>query len=63
VFDVLDAHDINVVMMSQGASKTNISLVVDGSQGVQAVQVLHAKFFGEPPATGNGNGVSSAVAS
>jgi aspartate kinase len=45
VFDVLDAQGINVVMMSQGASKTNISLVVDGSQGVAAVQALHKKFF------------------
>ncbi len=42
---MLDANGINVVMLSQGASKTNISLVVDGSQGVTAVQALHRKFF------------------
>jgi hypothetical protein len=34
-------------MMSQGASKTNISLVIDGSLGQKAVQVLHAEFFGK----------------
>lgn len=36
---------INVRMMSQGASKTNISLVVDGAVGQKAVQVLHTEFF------------------
>ncbi len=42
---MLDAEGVNVVMLSQGASKTNISLVVEQSQGVQAVRAIHRKFF------------------
>ena len=45
VFKVLGREDINVKMMSQGASKTNISLIVDDTEGRQAVQSLHAEFF------------------
>ncbi|GAX83624.1 hypothetical protein CEUSTIGMA_g11048.t1 [Chlamydomonas eustigma] len=44
-FSVFSREGINVRMMSQGASKTNISLVVDGKLGQQAVQLLHAEFF------------------
>ena len=47
VFKVLGREDINVKMMSQGASKTNISLIVDDSEGTLAVQSLHHEFFGE----------------
>jgi len=45
VFSVLAAERINVQMMSQGASKTNISLVVDASEGTRAIQALHREFF------------------
>ena len=45
VFKVLGREDINVKMMSQGASKTNISLIVDDAEGTLAVQRLHAEFF------------------
>ncbi|GFH12077.1 aspartokinase, partial [Haematococcus lacustris] len=45
VFDVLDSCGINVVMMSQGASKTNISLVVEWADGQTAVLALHKRFF------------------
>ncbi|KAJ9507211.1 hypothetical protein QJQ45_004789 [Haematococcus lacustris] len=45
VFDVLDSCGINVVMMSQGASKTDISLVVEGADGQKAVLALHKRFF------------------
>ncbi|KAL6755316.1 hypothetical protein V8C86DRAFT_3027447 [Haematococcus lacustris] len=45
VLDVLDSCGINVVMMSQGASKTNISLVVEGADGQKAVLALHKRFF------------------
>jgi len=44
-FEVLNDSGINVVMMSQGASKTNISLVVEGRDGQRAVQALHEKLF------------------
>lgn len=38
--------DVNVRMMSQGASKTNISLIVSADQAPGAVVALHAEFFG-----------------
>jgi aspartokinase len=34
-------------MVSQGASKVNISFVVDGSDAATVVRGLHEKFFGE----------------
>lgn len=47
-FSALHAHGINVEMVSQGASKSNISLVVhDTDAGERAVRVLHEAFFGE----------------
>lgn len=49
VFRVLGREGINVKMMSQGASKTNISLIVDESQGRHAVQCLHNEFFDAQP--------------
>ena len=45
VFGVFAKEGINVSMMSQGASKTNISLVVPGAVGQRAVQLLHNEFF------------------
>lgn len=45
-FRVLGREDINVRMMSQGASKTNISLIVGDSEGTTAVKALHNEFFG-----------------
>ncbi|MBE0659165.1 MAG: lysine-sensitive aspartokinase 3 [Bryobacteraceae bacterium] len=47
VFAALARAGINVRMISQGASLLNISLVVDDSQVVNAVQALHAEFFAE----------------
>ncbi|KAK3273199.1 hypothetical protein CYMTET_18549, partial [Cymbomonas tetramitiformis] len=44
-FRALDSADINVIMMSQGASKVNISLIVDESSGAKALEVLHEEFF------------------
>jgi aspartate kinase len=43
---VLDDLNINVKMISQGASKTNISLIVPSGDAEIAVQELHAEFFG-----------------
>jgi len=45
VFRVLGREDINVKMMSQGASKTNISLIVSDAEGQRAVRALHRQFF------------------
>jgi hypothetical protein len=33
-------------MISQGASKTNISLIVSANQAEEAVKALHEEFFG-----------------
>ena len=46
MFSVLHSHHINVKMISQGASKTNISLIVPSETAPVAVQALHAEFFG-----------------
>jgi aspartokinase len=46
VFSVLDENGINVKMISQGASKTNISLIVPSQDAPVAVRALHAEFFG-----------------
>lgn len=45
VFRVLKREEINVKMMSQGASKTNISLIIQNDQSKKAVQALHEEFF------------------
>ena len=44
-FRALGAARVPVLMMSQGASKTNISLVVGQGRGEDAVRALHAEFF------------------
>lgn len=45
VFRVLGRESITVKMISQGASKTNISLIVDDAEGPRAVTALHDEFF------------------
>lgn len=45
VFKVLGREGINVKMMSQGASKNNISLIVSDDEGKNAVRSLHKEFF------------------
>ena len=45
VFAALSAEGINVQMISQGASKVNISMLVDQSQADKTVQVLHRALF------------------
>ena len=44
-FRALGAKSIKVKMVSQGASKTNISLLVDDAQGADAARAIHAEFF------------------
>jgi aspartate kinase len=46
VFRVLGREGVRVQMMSQGASKTNISLVVDDKESKHALRALHHEFFG-----------------
>ncbi|KAI3950902.1 hypothetical protein MKW98_011951, partial [Papaver atlanticum] len=44
-FNVLRTHGVNVQMISQGASKVNISLIVNDSEAEQVVRSLHSMFF------------------
>ena len=45
VFRVMAALGVQVEMISQGASKVNISLVVPGDREIEVVRALHACFF------------------
>jgi len=45
VFDTFDNNGIAVQMMSQGASKVNISLCIDESEALHAATLLHRAFF------------------
>merc|ERR1711957_970185 len=42
VFQVMSALTVQVEMLSQGASKVNISLVVPGEREKEVIQALHA---------------------
>lgn len=44
-FHVFRKNNINVQMISQGASKVNISLIVNDSDAKQCVRALHSVFF------------------
>nr|XP_016493953.1 PREDICTED: aspartokinase 2, chloroplastic-like isoform X4 [Nicotiana tabacum] len=44
-FHVLRTNGVNVQMISQGASKVNISLIVNDSEAEQCVRALHKTFF------------------
>jgi aspartate kinase len=46
VFHSLREAGVNVLMISQGASKINIAFVVDDVDCQRAVEALHRKFFG-----------------
>ncbi|HAK68690.1 MAG TPA: aspartate kinase [Treponema sp.] len=45
VFAALAKEKINVQMISQGASKVNISLLVDTNEADRTVQILHSALF------------------
>ena len=44
-FDALADEGINVQMISQGASKVNISMIVDDDEAEKTVQILHNAYF------------------
>ncbi|MBO4705220.1 MAG: aspartate kinase [Spirochaetaceae bacterium] len=46
-FAALAKENINVQMISQGASKVNFSMICDESESNRVVQVLHQALFGE----------------
>ena len=45
VFNILERNNINVLMMSLGASKVNIGLVVNKEDGIFVLKILHEFFF------------------
>ncbi|GMO55414.1 MAG: aspartate kinase [Treponemataceae bacterium] len=45
-FSALDSHGINVQMLSQGASKVNISMLCQETEANDVVRILHKRFFG-----------------
>lgn len=44
--NVLRVNDIRVHMISQGASKFNVSLIIDADHAKRTVSLLHKEFFG-----------------
>ncbi|HYF01587.1 MAG TPA: aspartate kinase [Planctomycetota bacterium] len=46
VFSALRDDGVNVLMISQGASKISIAFVVEDADAPKAVQAMHRKFFG-----------------
>jgi len=44
-FTALHSENINVQMISQGASKVNISMLVDENQANDVVKILHKALF------------------
>ncbi|QTQ14003.1 aspartate kinase [Treponema parvum] len=46
-FTALARNNINVQMISQGASKVNISFICNEDQSSDVVKILHKAFFGE----------------
>lgn len=44
-FDALSDEGINVQMISQGASKVNISMIVNEDEAEKTVRILHAAYF------------------
>ena len=46
VFGSLKEAGVNVLMISQGASKINVAFVVANDDAVRSVQALHKRFFG-----------------
>jgi len=59
VFETLSENDIRVEMMSQGASKVNISFCVDDELAVKCVNELHSKFFPSVVAAAHPEAVSA----
>ena len=46
IFGALGRANVNIEMVSEGASEINLTLVVNGEQAADAVKVLHEEFFG-----------------
>lgn len=46
-FEVLAGAKINIQMISQGASKVNISMICDSTESERVVKLLHEGYFGK----------------
>ncbi|MBI4452060.1 lysine-sensitive aspartokinase 3 [Candidatus Woesearchaeota archaeon] len=46
-FTAMGKNNINIEMISQGASEINITFIVDSKDAAKAVQVLHREYFGD----------------
>jgi aspartate kinase len=46
IFMAMKEAGVNVLMISQGASKISVAFLVDDADAQKAVQALHRKFFG-----------------
>ena len=44
-FTALGRNNINIEMISQGASEINITFIVDGKDAEKAVKALHKEYF------------------
>ena len=47
IFSALGSIDINVEMISSGASEINTSFVIKEEDADKAVRILHETFFGD----------------
>ncbi|KAI2621571.1 aspartate kinase [Xylaria nigripes] len=45
MFSTLGEHNINIEMISQGASEINISCVIDAREATRAMNILHTNLF------------------
>lgn len=48
VFEALRKASVNILMISQGASKINVAFVVEDRDAESAVRALHRQFFDDP---------------
>ncbi len=45
-FSVLGKNNINIEVISQGASEINITFIVDGKDAEKAIKILHEEYYG-----------------
>lgn len=55
---LLQDMGVNVHMISQGASKTNIALVMCSKVAADAIKALHLEFYGETKGSGKYSSIS-----
>ena len=58
MFTTLAEGDVNIEMISQGASEINISCVIDGRDAVKALNLIHQSCLQIKPEGAMGRGTS-----